>query len=829
MKLLRRPRTAAVTATAAAAAIVITSLTATGASADDTDAKIKVDLEDATDISDRLYGLFYEDINHAADGGLYAELVQNRSFEFGPADNASYHSLTAWTVDGAADVSDNSGLHENNVNYLAAEAGTTIVNAGYNSGMAVEAGEPYDFSVWARADANANLTARLLDADGTPVSGTATVNAYGGEWMKLETVLNASESTIDGRLSLSTDAAVDLDMVSLFPQDTFLGRENGMRADLAELLADLEPSFLRFPGGCLVNSGTFDPDSRQRFYNWKDTVGPVEERKTNFNMWGYNQSYGIGYYEYFQFSEDLGAEPIPVVQAGVTGCGWNEVATPEQLDRLVQDALDLIEFANGGVDTEWGAVRAEMGHPEPFGLEYIGVGNEEPNSDGYEAHYPEFDAAIREAYPDIKVIANSGPDDQGPVFDRGWDLAREYDADLVDEHYYNSPEWFLSNNDRYDSYDREGPHVFLGEYASQGNTWWNALSEASYLTGIERNGDVVDLASYAPLLSNIDYVDWAPDMIWFDNHRSVASTSYEVQKLFSTNAGDQVFASTLEAAPLEQPDIAGGIGLATWNTAAAYDDVRVTAEDGTVLFEDDFASGADSWTPTGPGGNPTGTWEVVDGAYHQTELIEDARSVAGETDWSNYDLEVKATKTDGDEGFLVMFGVEGTDDYYWWNLGGWGNTTSAVEKASGGGKSTLVNHDTIIETGRTYELRLEVRGRTITGYVDGEEAFSVVDEQRIEPLYQVATRDEETGAVTLKVVNAREEAVGTEVELEGSKLRKNGTVTTLACDPGCDNILGAEPVLYPETEKATGLGNEFTYEFEPYSVTFITLQPTGKN
>ncbi|WP_211234712.1 alpha-L-arabinofuranosidase C-terminal domain-containing protein [Glycomyces arizonensis] len=836
MKPPKRPRTMAAVAVAAAATVVATSLTASGAAAHghhhdhDVDAEIEVDLDDATAISDRLYGLFYEDINHAADGGLYAELVQNRSFEFSPADNGSYHALTAWTVEGDAVVTDNDSLNENNVNHLSAAAGSTIVNAGYNSGMNLQAGAAYDFSVWAKTGSGAELTVQLLDATGTAASEPATVTAPAGEWTKLEATLGATASTIDGRLSVSTDAEVALDMVSLFPEETFMDRENGLRPDLAQLIAELEPSFLRFPGGCLVNTGSFDPDSRQRFYNWKDTVGPVEERKANFNTWGYNQTYGLGYYEYFQFAEDIGAEALPVVQAGVTGCGWNEVATPEQVDQLVQDALDLIEFANGGADTEWGSLRAQMGHPEPFGLEYIAVGNEEPNADGYAANYPEFDAAIREAYPEMQVIANSGPDDQGTVFDRGWELAREYDADLVDEHYYNSPEWFFSNNDRYDSYDRQGPHVFLGEYASRSNTWWSALSEASYLTGIERNGDVVDLASYAPLLSNIDYVDWAPDMIWFDNHQAVKSASYEIQKLFSTNAGDEVFASELEADPIEQPDIAGGIGLATWNTAATYDDVKVTAADGSVLFEDDFADGAGAWTPSGPGGTPTGTWEVVDGAYQQTAIVTDARSVAGEADWSNYTMEVQATKTAGDEGFLIMFGVEGSDDYYWWNLGGWGNTTSALEKSSGGGKSTLVNHDTVIETGRTYDLRLEVRGRTITGFVDGEQVFSVVDEQQIEPLYQVVTRDEETGAVTIKVVNAQDHPMTTEIELEGQKLKKNGSVTTIACDPGCDNILGEEPVVYPVTdEKVHHLGNEFTYEFEPYSVTFIELEPRGRH
>ncbi|WP_030161504.1 alpha-L-arabinofuranosidase C-terminal domain-containing protein [Glycomyces sp. NRRL B-16210] len=821
-----RTRTLAV---AGAAVVVLATLTAGRGPAPEAEASIAVDLGDATAISDRLYGLFYEDINHAADGGLYAELVQNRSFEFSPADNGSYTPLTAWTVDGSAEIQTADPLNDANATYLSAAAAATIVNAGYNSGMAYTAGDDYDFSVWARADADTELHASLTDAGGDALSSTAALALDGtGEWTKLEASLTADATSTTGRLAVTTSDATDLDMVSLFPEDTFLGRENGLRADLAELIADLEPSFLRFPGGCIVNTGSFDPDSRERAYNWKDTVGPVEERLTNHNFWGYNQSYGLGYFEYFQFAEDIGAEALPVVPVGVTGCGDSaEITDPDELDLWVQDTLDLIEFANGPADSEWGSLRADMGHPEPFGITMIGLGNEEYKPQYYE-NYPAFHDAIREAHPEIAIIANSGVDDEGEVFDRSWEFAREQGADLVDEHYYNSPEWFLSNNDRYDAYDREGPHVFVGEYASLSNTWWSALSEASYLTGLERNGDVVDLASYAPLLSNIDYVDWAPDMIWFDNHQAVKSASYEVQQLFSAHAGDEALASTLEADPVEVADIAGGIGVATWNTAAAYDDVTVTGADGEVLFADDFAAGSDAWTVTGPGDTPTGTWEVLDGAYHQTAIVEDARSTAGSADWSNYTLELKATKTAGDEGFLVMFGVEGSDDYYWWNLGGWNNTTSAVEKSSSGGKSTLLNHDTVIETGRTYDLKVEVDGRTITGYIDGEEAFSVEDDAAIEPLYQVVTRDAETGAITLKVVNAQDKAITTDIAFEGRKLHKRGEVTTIACEPGCDNVLGEDQVVYPVTEQVKHLGNEFTYEFEPYSVTFITLTPTGK-
>ncbi|HWM06663.1 MAG TPA: alpha-L-arabinofuranosidase C-terminal domain-containing protein, partial [Actinophytocola sp.] len=638
------------------------------------EARISVDLRDATAISDNLYGIFYEDINHAADGGLYAELVQNRSFEFNQLDNPDYHGLTAWSVAaGEASVEDADSLHPNNLHYLRTGAGTTVVNAGYNSGIALEDGASYDFSVWANGATAGNLTAMLTDAGGAALSEPVTIDTSGGGWATYEAVLTATGATIDGRLAVTTGTPHQLDMVSLFPAETWKGRENGMRADLAQLVADLQPSFLRFPGGCIVNTGNFEPypASRERAYNWKDTVGPVEQRPTNHNFWGYNQSYGIGYFEYFQFAEDLGAEPIPVVPVGVTGCGNTfEITDPAELQRWVEDALDLIEFANGGVDTEWGAVRAAMGHPEPFGLEYIGLGNEESNPQFYE-NYPLFHDAVRQAHPEIQIISNSGFASEGPIFDRSWEFAREMGADLVDEHYYNSPQWFFSNNDRYDDYDRAGPHVFIGEYASRSNTWWSALSEASYLTGVERNGDVIDLASYAPLLSNIDYVNWAPDLIWFDNHQFVRSTNYEVQRLFASHAGDHVLTSALDADALPPPpDISGNIGLATWNTAAAYDDVVVTAADGTVLFEEDFSAGADRWTVTGPDGAPRGDWQVVDGTYQQTQIIEDARSVAGDAGWSNYTVDLTARKTAGTEGFLIMFAVRGTGDYYWWNLGG---------------------------------------------------------------------------------------------------------------------------------------------------------------
>ena len=781
-------------------------------------------------MSDRLYGIFYEDINHGADGGLYPEQVQNRSFEFNTTDNDAYTGLTAWTrVDrggaaGTIAVASADPLNANNLNYLrltttAAGAGEddgiAIRNSGFNSGVHVEAGKRYDFSFWARRDGAQDVPVRVAveDAAGTTVHGAAETTITAGGWKRYDGALTASATTTAGRLAVIVGAPavgthVDLDMVSLFPQDTFKGRENGMRKDLAERIAALRPRFLRFPGGCVANVGSFAAfPERERVYHWKETLGPLEERPTNRNFWGYNQTYGIGYYEYFQFAEDLGAAPLPVVHVGLNACGGtNRLTTPEQLEPFIQDTLDLIEFANGSVATEWGARRAALGHPAPFDLESIGLGNEEGDPQ-FLQNYPLFAQAIRERYPDIEIVSNSGPSSSGAVFDRNWQMSREQDADLVDEHYYNSQSWFLANAHRYDGYDRSGPHVFVGEYAARANpydnTFYSALTEAAFMTGLERNSDVVEMASTAPLLANADYVDWSPDAIWFDNARSYGSPTYHVQRLFSENTGDTVVPTTLDAATSTPtpPDIRGGIGVATWNTQAAYDDVKVTAKDGTELLSDDFSAGDGQWTPSGPDGAPRGTWSVVGGEYQQTANVTDARSVAGSPYWSDYTLELTARKLSGSEGFLIMFGSRDSGNFYWWNLGGFNNTQSVIEKAVGGGKSTVASSAHTITTGQSYRIKIEVDGRRIVTWLDGEKVNDFVDESGVvEPLYQVMTRDEDTGDVVLKVVNARAREVRTDVRLGAGGLADTGTVTTMTADALADENSFDEPTKVAPVE-----------------------------
>ncbi|MFI6036621.1 alpha-L-arabinofuranosidase C-terminal domain-containing protein [Streptomyces sp. NPDC051315] len=776
-------------------------------------------------IDDTMYGVFFEDINRAADGGLYAELVQNRSFEYSTVDNRSYTPLTSWTVDGAAQVLNDAGrLNERNRSYLSLGAGASVTNAGYNTGIRVEQGKKYDFSVWVRAEGGTTLTVGLQDADGT-LAAARRVAAKGG-WAKYRATFTGTRTSSDGRLTVASSGAAALDMVSLFPRDTYKHQSNGLRKDLAEKVAALKPGFLRFPGGCLVNTNSMEDYSeasgwqRARSYQWKDTIGPVEERATNANFWGYNQSYGLGYYEYFRFAEDIGAMPLPVVPALVTGCGQNQAVVDDALlKRHIQDTLDLIEFANGPVTSTWGRKRAQMGHPKPFRLTHVGVGNEENLPVEFMARFTQFRAAIEAEYPDITVVSNSGPDDAGSTFDTAWRLNREAGVDLVDEHYYNSPQWFLQNNDRYDSYDRSGPKVFLGEYASWGNAFKNGLAEAAFMTGLERNADVVKLASYAPLFANEDYVQWSPDMVWFNNHASWNSANYEVQKLFMNNVGDRVVPSTATSTPALSGPITGAVGLSTWATTAAYDDVKVTGADGTTLLSDDFSGDASRWTHTGGG-----SWSLQDGQYVQTDAAAENTMVsAGDTDWHDYDLHVKATKKSGKEGFLVAFGVKDTGNYYWWNLGGWNNTQTAVEQAVDGGKSTLLSKAGTVETGRAYDIDIKVRGRQVTLYLDGQEWGSFTDDKPAEPFRQVVTQDKKTGDLIVKVVNAQSADARTAIDLGGAKVASTARVTTLTAAPDAVNTQTQTPVA-PVSSTFTGVADRFTYTFPANSVTFLRIR-----
>ena len=509
-----------------------------------------------------MYGIFFEDINYAADGGLYGELVKNRSFEFPDA-------LMGWKAFGKFEVK-NDGPFERCPHYVVLnysghnDTATGLQNEGY-FGIGIEKDEEYRFSVWAKTvSGDANVEVSLVDESTMEEHqefATAELKVSGNEWKKYELILKSPKTVQKAnlRLLLKGKNGVALEHVSLFPKHTFKDRENGMRRDLAQALYDLHPGVFRFPGGCIVEGSSLD----QR-YQWKNTIGPVENRPLNGNRWlstfnyrlfpDYYQSYGLGFYEYFLLSEDIGAEPLPVLNVGMA-CQFQNQNDPsahvavKDLQPYIQDCLDLIEFANGDVNTTWGKKRAEMGHPAPFNLKFLAVGNEQWDDLYYERLRP-FVKAIKAKYPNIKLIGTSGPDSEGEMFEKGWKAMKELKADLVDEHFYRDEHWFLSHGLRYEGYDRKGPKVFAGEYACHGKgKKWNhfetSLYEAAFMTDLERNADVVDMATYAPLFAHVDGWQWRPDMIWYDNTRMFKSVSYYVQQMYACNKGTNVLPLTM--------------------------------------------------------------------------------------------------------------------------------------------------------------------------------------------------------------------------------------------------------------------------------------------
>ncbi len=513
-------------------------------------------------ISEQLIGIFFEDINYAADGGIYAELIENRGFEYDESDkkgrDKSWNSFKAWSTKGDINhkIEASDPLHENNPHYVILKTDQTngsLLNSGFN-GIPVKKGDNYNFSLFAnlKSTKKIKLEVRLVNNSGDILSKTTVKNIKSG-WKQYKATLKSNQTEDNAQLEIvipkSTEVA--LDMISLFPEKTFKRRKNGLRADLAKLLEDVNPKFIRFPGGCLAHG-----DGIGNIYHWKNTIGPLEARKPQRNIWGYNQSAGLGYFEYFQFCEDVGAQPIPIVAAGVPcqnsscgGAGQQGGIPMDEMDAYVQDVLDLVEWANGSTDTYWGKQRALAGHPEPFNLKYIGVGNEDLITDIFEERFMMIYNALKEKHPEIIVIGTVGPWFEGTDYREGWALAKRENIPMVDEHYYRPPGWFIYNQDYYDSYDRTKSKVYLGEYAAhlpnRHNNIETALAEALYLTAVERNGDIVEMTSYAPLLAKEGFTQWNPDLIYFNNTEVKPTPGYEVQKMYGNNVGDNyIFSKT---------------------------------------------------------------------------------------------------------------------------------------------------------------------------------------------------------------------------------------------------------------------------------------------
>jgi len=527
------------------------------------DAKIVLQPQKAKPISNMLMGVFFEDINYAADGGLYAELVQNRGFEYHPKDKSyrdrNWNHAYAWSLKGEGAtfrIDSTTPLHPNNPHYAVLEVslpGAVLMNIGFG-GIAVKKGEAYNFSAFIQQlKGKGGVEVRLV-SDKQGVLATAKLTGGASSWKNVKATLTASADATDGRLELQPlyAGAIAFDMISLFPQSTFMGRKNGLRPDLAKAIADIRPRFIRFPGGCVAHGDGID-----NIYRWKNSIGPLEARKPDRNLWGYHQTMGLGYFEYFQFCEDIGAEPVPVVAAGVpcqnsgTGGGGQQGGIPmSEMDEYIQDILDLIEYANGDTKTTWGRKRAAAGHPKPFNLKYIGIGNEDQITEVFRERFEMIYNAVRKAYPEITVIGTAGPFFEGTDYEEGWKIANNLNVEVIDEHYYQSPGWFIHNQDFYDRYDRKKSKVYLGEYAASlpgGNkTYWEtSLAEALYLTSLERNGDIVSMTSYAPLLGKEGHTQWNPDLIYFNNSEIKPTAGYYVQQLYGQNAGDQYIPATI--------------------------------------------------------------------------------------------------------------------------------------------------------------------------------------------------------------------------------------------------------------------------------------------
>lgn len=853
------------------------------------------------DISDMLYGIFIEDINFAADGGLYAEMVQNRSFEF--TELAANNQKHAWTdigdVSAQVTVGDAAGgLNSNNTNYMVLKNSSGspagVANKGFLDGMAIEEGAGYDFSVYAKGldGYSGKLHVRLLV--GNEVAAEEEIASVSASWQKYELELT-STMTAANNVYLSVtidDGSAAIDMVSLFPKDTYKGREDGLRKDLAEKLEALEPSFLRFPGGCVIEGYTLDDA-----YDWKDSIGvdkdgkpllfngtygDVAARKMGQNIWtNINttsdpypsfMTYGLGFYEYFLLAEDIGAVGVPVVNCGMAcmARGGNQVSVSSgEMQKYIQDALDLVEFCRGGADTTWGAVRIAMGHEEPFELRYVGIGNEQWGDDFF-AHYEAFVDAFAKAkeenpalYGDVELMFSAGVDDGDSghaMYIAAYKEAEEWleehqdktladFAGAIDHHYYNSPDWFLEHADYYDEkyYSRDTEHfadslygggipVFVGEYAGQSNTWRAALGEAAYMTGLERNSDIVRMAAYAPLFGNLMATHWSPDLIWFDNHQSTCSVNYYVQKIFAGNVGTKLLGSALSGSEEQEAvELKGKVGVGTWNTSAVFDNAKIVNNDtGEVLGEDDFSNtliGLDWETVS------DGYWTIEDGVLKQNSTTTDTGRYGntgsavyyGDNTWSNYTFTVEATKTGGEEGFLIPFAVVNTDNNYFWNLGGWGNTSSSLQKVSSGTKSDKLggtDKPVYIETGKTYQLKIVVNGDNIKCYVDDELYIDyVVQPTAKSDVYQVVSTDD-TGDVIVKLVNVSGTRQTIAVDLQNAGNVETEAVRHLAAGTRLtdDNILGQKEAVTMESDTVSGLSSQFNYTLPEYSVTVLRLK-----
>lgn len=811
------------------------------------EATIRIDLaQRGADIPASMYGIFFEEINHAGDGGLYAELIQNRGFEdssvpegytvkgdriFPPTDRANHLTgarphpdlsfrwnpdpIPAWRFEqlegsgASAELTREYPLNEASPTALKVtlpENGRiSLSNCGF-WGMNIEKGKGYylrmNTSNGNRFEGRAIL--KLVAEDGTELCNRPLAIDPDRTWCEYTGQLTATGSDPHARfvIELEGTGTLLLDYVSLFPE-TFRNRINGLRNDIAQTLEALHPAFVRWPGGCIVEG--IDLSNR---IEWKKTIGDPKNRPGIYDTWGYRATMGFGYHEFLQFCEDIEAAGMFVCNAGI-GCQGRvgDACREEDLDAFIQDALDAIDYALGDGTTEWSRKRVENGHPEPFPLQYVEIGNENWGPI-YEKRYDRFYRAIKAKYPRLTLISTLGLGGQH----------RHERVDMIDPHWYVAPEFFLSSSRLFDQQERGGYAVYVGEYAVNqqvgGGNLLGALAEAAFLSGMERNSDLVKMASYAPLLENVNDRVWPTNLIWFDSHRVMGRSSYHVQKMYAENRPDYNTATEFEQ-PRNGVQVSGRIGLGGWNTDNEYRELKVTLPDGRVI-EADMERG---WTPKG------GTWSAADGTLSQEG--------PGVMRWSIWDspeefsdcsISVKARKKSGDEGFILYFGMQGETGYVL-NIGGWSNQTTAFQHMVGADMPQIPNNIAQqVETGRWYDIRIDIHGDSFTYSLDGKRMLEARIEQSRQ--YVVSGYDETTGEEVIKFVNATEKPFTARIELAGAESvgRTGKAIVLTSGDPSDENSLDNPEKVVPEERVYKGFSDRFTYTFDPWSFTVLRIK-----
>jgi len=787
-------------------------------------------------VSSNLFGIFFEEINFAGEGGLYAEMVRNRAF-YDPSSPDYWTQITQGSATGTMAVDTTQPLNTNMPNTLKLTLSSRMgsvgaANAGF-WGMSFQSNATYNLSFFVKAASGFSgpVTAQLESADGSRSYAQAAFSGLTTNWQRLDAALVASNAETNGQLvlSLANAGTIWLDVVSLFPAATFNNRTNGLRADLADMLVALHPSFLRFPGGNFIEANNLTNAVR-----WKKTIGDISQRPGHLNdAWGYWSTDGFGFHEFLQFCEDVGMEPLYGINCGLAlgfDGNTNNTVPGSELGPWVQDALDAIQYANGPTNSTWGALRAAHGHPAPFNLQYLEIGNENGGV-YYSTNYALFYNAIKSNYPAMHLIACDwgGIPTSAPV-------------EIQDEHYYDTAATFISYATKYDSYSRTGPKVFVGEYAVTAGygtygDLTSALGEAAFMTGLERNSDVVEMASYAPLFANLNDMQWQPDLIYYDSARGGFGTpSYYVQEMFSQNRGDVVLPTTVVVttnAAAVTPS--GTIGLGSWNTSVEYSNI-VVMSNGVTLYQSDFVhQGTNGWSVF------NGTWRTNNGTYQQTALITDCSSIYtnhNSTNWANYTISLQALKTGGAEGFLILFNVLDDYDWTWWNIGGWTDTQDAIEQMVGGNKTTYAPVPQTIAANTWYYIRIVVTGSRAQCYLGttaAQAATNLVQDVTLPSaasgLLASSTYAKASGQVIVKAVNPYSVPMSTTFNLTGvNTIAPNGTLIQLTSGSAADgNSLTAPTYVLPVTNTLAGAGTNFTLTLPANSLSVLRLTASGIN